>query len=288
MLPLWRQHYNFFPCWSRQSGPVAMFCKEVRGWTASTLSHESERPLASSTSAPTHRRGERSGTASSLSQVPRWIISSVLKHHVLYFNSRMNKHHFGKMMCHPHTRLSVKASVLQNSAIQKKDSVFLSTMTLFLLMLFDFLLCFHPTHCYWPCAVTQETQGCLTKAKNLLKNSAVVFVENHEIWNAQSFKVITTAEKEKVRWSGMKGGSIHIGRRMATWKRAQLFVRRSLFVSGVKLKVEVLRYNTAPYLISNVFLQPLIKIHKQQVCLKCSQQQYRCCSGINRTLMQLW
>lgn len=122
-VPSWHQHYNFFPCWSRQSGPplgepVMMFCKEVRGWTASTLSHESERPLASGTSAPTHRRGERSGTASSLSQVPGWIISSVLKHHVLYSNSRMNKHHFGKMMCHPHTRLSVKASVLQN-AIQK-------------------------------------------------------------------------------------------------------------------------------------------------------------------------
>lgn len=60
-------------------------------------------------------------------------------------------------------------------------------------------------------------QGCLTKAKNLLKNStAVVFVENHEIWNAQSFKVITTAEKEKVRWSGMKGDLIHKGRRTAT------------------------------------------------------------------------
>lgn len=56
-------------------------------------------------------------------------------------------------------------------------------------------------------------QGCLTKAKKSIEE---LFVENHEIWNAQSFKVITTAEKEKVRWSGMKGDLIHKGRRTAT------------------------------------------------------------------------
>lgn len=71
-------------------------------------------------------------------------------------------------MSSPHSALSegfcpVK---LSNSEIRQ---CFLSTMTLFLLMLFDFLLWFHPTHCYWTCAATQEMQGCLTKAKKSIE-----------------------------------------------------------------------------------------------------------------------